>query len=73
MFMDSLRVIFYRLSGDPLYVGGGRPMCFDPEFVDGSFAQDGYENAVFTRSFSFYPFGVIFLLIISKIKADSLS
>ncbi|KAK4578875.1 hypothetical protein RGQ29_028804 [Quercus rubra] len=36
-----LAFIGHPLLGDPLYVGGGRPMCFDPEFVDGSFAQDG--------------------------------
>ncbi|XP_023889570.1 RNA pseudouridine synthase 5 [Quercus suber] len=36
-----LAFIGHPLLGDPLYVGGGQPMCFDPEFVDGSFAQDG--------------------------------
>ncbi|EXB80105.1 RNA pseudourine synthase 5 [Morus notabilis] len=36
-----LSFIGHPLLGDPLYVVGGRPRCFDPEFVDGSFAQDG--------------------------------
>ncbi|XP_059456863.1 RNA pseudouridine synthase 5 isoform X1 [Corylus avellana] len=29
------------LAGDPLYVSGGQPKCFDPEFIDESFATDG--------------------------------
>lgn len=38
---QSLRVIVCRLAGDPLYVSGGQPKCFDPEFIDESFATDG--------------------------------
>ncbi|XP_057476775.1 RNA pseudouridine synthase 5 [Actinidia eriantha] len=36
-----LSFIGHPLIGDPLYVTGGRPKCFDPEVGDGSFAQDG--------------------------------
>ncbi|XP_027161862.1 RNA pseudouridine synthase 5 isoform X2 [Coffea eugenioides] len=36
-----LSFIGHPLLGDPLYVAGGQPSCFDPEFIDESFAQDG--------------------------------
>lgn len=36
-----LSFIGHPLVGDPLYVVGGRPQSFDPEFVDDSFAPDG--------------------------------
>ncbi|KAE9465323.1 hypothetical protein C3L33_02769, partial [Rhododendron williamsianum] len=31
-----------HMAGDPLYVSGGQPNCFDPEFGNESFAHDGY-------------------------------
>lgn len=34
--------ILYILPGDPLYVSGGQPKCFDPELMDESFEKDGY-------------------------------
>lgn len=37
-----MTVIFCHFIGDPLYVTGGQPHCFDPESVEESFAQDGY-------------------------------
>ncbi|TYJ31220.1 hypothetical protein E1A91_A06G183600v1 [Gossypium mustelinum] len=36
-----LSFIGHPLLGDPLYIAGGQPRCFDPELVDESFAQDG--------------------------------
>ncbi|GAV67694.1 PseudoU_synth_2 domain-containing protein [Cephalotus follicularis] len=36
-----LSFIGHPLSGDPLYVAGGQPKCFDAEFADKSIAQDG--------------------------------
>ncbi|KDP25730.1 hypothetical protein JCGZ_23951 [Jatropha curcas] len=36
-----LSFIGHPLLGDPLYDVGGQPKCFDSEFVDESFAQDG--------------------------------
>ncbi|XP_071930344.1 RNA pseudouridine synthase 5 isoform X3 [Coffea arabica] len=36
-----LSFIGHPLLGDPLYVAGGQPSCFDPEFIDEGFAQDG--------------------------------
>ncbi|MBA0598455.1 hypothetical protein Gorai_008217, partial [Gossypium raimondii] len=36
-----LSFIGHPLLGDPLYIAGGEPRCFDPELVDESFAQDG--------------------------------
>ncbi|ESQ45273.1 hypothetical protein EUTSA_v10010446mg [Eutrema salsugineum] len=31
----------HPLVGDPLYVAGGKPKCFDPDAVDSAFAEDG--------------------------------
>ncbi|CAK9152240.1 unnamed protein product [Ilex paraguariensis] len=50
-----LSFIGHPLIGDPLYVTGGQPKCFDPEFVDESFAQDGYKIVVLIFGF-FFPF-----------------
>ncbi|KAL3523445.1 hypothetical protein ACH5RR_016279 [Cinchona calisaya] len=36
-----LSFIGHPLLGDPLYIAGGQPSCFDPEFIDEIFAQDG--------------------------------
>nr|GMD30207.1 RNA pseudouridine synthase 5 isoform X1 [Ipomoea batatas]GMD37034.1 RNA pseudouridine synthase 5 isoform X1 [Ipomoea batatas] len=36
-----LSFIGHPLIGDPLYIDGGQPMCFDPDLIDESFAQDG--------------------------------
>ncbi|KAK2979273.1 hypothetical protein RJ640_021973, partial [Escallonia rubra] len=36
-----LSFIGHPLIGDPLYVTGGQPKCFDPESLDESFAHDG--------------------------------
>jgi len=36
-----LSFIGHPLIGDPLYVAGGQPNCFDPEFENESFAHDG--------------------------------
>ncbi|TYI23932.1 hypothetical protein ES332_A06G199500v1 [Gossypium tomentosum] len=36
-----LSFIGHPLLGDPLYIAGDQPRCFDPELVDESFAQDG--------------------------------
>ncbi|XVF23664.1 hypothetical protein REPUB_Repub13aG0058800 [Reevesia pubescens] len=36
-----LSYLGHPLLGDPLYVAGGQPRCFDSEFVDESYAQDG--------------------------------
>ncbi|XVE99348.1 hypothetical protein REPUB_Repub03eG0190500 [Reevesia pubescens] len=36
-----LSYIGHPLLGDPLYIAGGQPRCFDSEFVDESYAQDG--------------------------------
>jgi 23S rRNA-/tRNA-specific pseudouridylate synthase len=35
----------HPLVGDPLYVAGGQPKCFDPDLVDdaAAFAEDGYK------------------------------
>ncbi|KAI8031169.1 RNA pseudouridine synthase 5 [Camellia lanceoleosa] len=42
-----LSFIGHPLMGDPLYVTGGQPKCFDPEVGDESFAQDGgYQRPV---------------------------
>uniref|UniRef100_A0A5B6YLC7 Putative RNA pseudouridine synthase 5 isoform X1 n=1 Tax=Davidia involucrata TaxID=16924 RepID=A0A5B6YLC7_DAVIN len=42
-----LSFIGHPLIGDPLYITGGQPKCFDPEFIDESFAQDGgYQRPV---------------------------
>lgn len=35
-----------HIAGDPLYVAGGQPNCFDPEFENESFAHDGYETLI---------------------------
>ncbi|KAF7148684.1 hypothetical protein RHSIM_Rhsim03G0124600 [Rhododendron simsii] len=37
-----LSFIGHTLIGDPLYVSGGQPNCFDPEFGNESFDHDGY-------------------------------
>lgn len=34
--------LLFFLTGDPLYVLGGQPKCLDSDFVDESFADDGY-------------------------------
>ncbi|KAE8689582.1 RNA pseudouridine synthase 5 [Hibiscus syriacus] len=36
-----LSFIGHPLLGDPLYIAGGQPRCFDSEIVDESYAQDG--------------------------------
>ncbi|XP_056697252.1 RNA pseudouridine synthase 5 [Spinacia oleracea] len=36
-----LSLIGYPLLGDPLYVAGGQPECFDSELVEEEFAEDG--------------------------------
>ncbi|KAF5467147.1 hypothetical protein F2P56_017003 [Juglans regia] len=36
-----LSFIGHPLLGDPLYVDGGQPKCFDPEIIDENFAKDG--------------------------------
>nr|XP_009589059.2 RNA pseudouridine synthase 5 isoform X4 [Nicotiana tomentosiformis] len=36
-----LSFIGLPLIGDPLYVSGGQPKCFDPELMDESFEKDG--------------------------------
>ncbi|XP_058204702.1 RNA pseudouridine synthase 5 isoform X5 [Rhododendron vialii] len=42
-----LSFIGHPLIGDPLYVSGGQPNCFDPEFGNESFAHDGgYQRPV---------------------------
>lgn len=48
------------LPGDPLYVGGGQPKCFDPEIIDENFAKDGYANVLSTTSIFFLFFRHIF-------------
>ncbi|XP_007009784.2 PREDICTED: RNA pseudouridine synthase 5 isoform X1 [Theobroma cacao] len=42
-----LSFIGHPLLGDPLYIAGGQPRCFDSEFVDENYAQDGgYQRPV---------------------------
>lgn len=42
-----LSFIGHPLLGDPLYITGGRPKCFDSDFVDDGFALDGgYQKPV---------------------------
>ncbi|VFQ83613.1 unnamed protein product [Cuscuta campestris] len=36
-----LSSIGHPLIGDPLYIDGGQPRCFDPDLFDENFAQDG--------------------------------
>lgn len=36
-----LAFIGHPLLGDPLYIAGGQPKCFDPESADESYDQDG--------------------------------
>lgn len=36
-----LSLIGYPLLGDPLYVAGGQPECFNSELVEADFAEDG--------------------------------
>ena len=44
--------VFSDRSGDPLYISGGQPRWFDSEFVDESYAQDGYDIYIY---FHFLP------------------
>lgn len=37
-----MRLIYFLLTGDPLYVAGGQPKCLGSDLVDESFADDGY-------------------------------
>ncbi|XP_040972015.1 RNA pseudouridine synthase 5 isoform X2 [Gossypium hirsutum] len=46
-----LSFIGHPLLGDPLYIAGGQPRCFDPELVDESFAQDGSRSASLEMSY----------------------
>lgn len=43
--------VFSDLSGDPLYIAGGQPKLFDSEFVDESYAHDGYATDICFISF----------------------
>jgi hypothetical protein len=45
MFTGSECLRADQSAGDPLYVAGGQPKCFDPDLVDdaAAFAEDGYK------------------------------
>lgn len=59
----SLKFIYCHLTGDPLYVAGGQPKCLGSDFVDESFADDGYGYTITDKPFSGFLFPVVFFLL----------
>ncbi|KAG8651232.1 RNA pseudouridine synthase 5 [Manihot esculenta] len=49
-----LSFIGHPLLGDPLYVVGGQPKSFESEYVDESFAQDGYGSTTIIYMDSYF-------------------